>query len=122
MGILELLFIANCGISIVAYIPQIAKLLKDKTDSASVSIGSWLIWVYTSCIALAYAVFINGDALIILSSGIAVFFCSLVVGLLIFNKTFKFRLAGRDNISILDMFKGADQDEQAPEAIYELAE
>jgi uncharacterized protein with PQ loop repeat len=120
MGVIEALFLANCGISIASYLPQLVKLVKDKTDSASVSIGSWMIWVYTSAISFIYALFENGDLLFMLSSGLAVFFCALVLGILAFNRHLKFRIAGRQNISILDMVKSKQSFDLEPEMIPEV--
>lgn len=103
MGIIESLFLANCGITVASYLPQLIKLFKDKTDSASVSLGSWMIWVYTAAVGFIYALFKNGDLLFILSAGFTMFFCAFVLSIAAFNRYMKFKIAGRDNISLLDM-------------------
>lgn len=107
MGVIEVLYLLNCGICITAYLPQLWKLVHDKTDSASVSIPSWLIWVYTGGIGLVYAVVINGDPLLILSAGSNMLLCGVIVGVLFFNRYFKSRIASGKDVSIYDLLKPA---------------
>lgn len=103
MGILGFLYMLNCAICIVAYMPQLWKLVHDKTDSASVSMPSWLIWIYTGAVGLAYAVVVNGDPLLILSAGSNMLLCAAVVGMLFFNRYIKSKMSKGAETSLYEM-------------------
>ena len=72
MNILQVLislYAINGFIAVVGYWPQIIKLVKSTTKPEHFSMSGWSLWVYTTLITFLYAIFINGDKIFMLVSG-----------------------------------------------------
>jgi uncharacterized protein with PQ loop repeat len=78
--------LALCG-----YIPQVIKLLRAKSRHDGMAIQSWLTWILNSTISLGYGIFHLKDALFITTVSITLISMITVVGLLVYNRYFRFR-------------------------------
>ena len=69
IDILIALYAINGVIAVGGYWPQVVKLYKTKKHPEAFSVPGWSLWVYTTSITFSYAVFINGDKIFMLVSG-----------------------------------------------------
>ena len=84
------LYPAVALISSTAYFPQIKSLIYAKTACHSISIKSWVLWIVSGLIALGYASFSVGDALLVAATMFNVVLCTVVLGLVIHNRYVRF--------------------------------
>ncbi len=66
--VIEALYAVSGPLAVLAYLPQIAALLKDKQGASGVSLSTWLMWVIALTINTAYAGYVNGDRYFFISS------------------------------------------------------
>ena len=62
----------------VSYLPQAIEIIKTKS-SEDVSIISWILWVVSSLCYTLYAIFFNGNMMLILETCLELFFCILIL-------------------------------------------
>ena len=105
MEILIFLYMTTAVVGIISYITQFHKLIIDKTNSASVSILSWLLWSYAAAVSLLYALFVNGDTLLIFTTGLGFVGSAAVLSLVIFNRYIKEQFLNAKGYSIADILK-----------------
>lgn len=55
-SIIDWLYATIVVIAVFGYAPQLWKLWKSKTDGKDISITTWLIWLYTWIVSLAYGI------------------------------------------------------------------
>lgn len=82
-------------ISIAAYMPQIVKLLLAKADCANMALSSWLIWLVTAAITLAYAVYGVADLIFSAVSFVNFALIAVTSALIVYNRYIRFRAAHR---------------------------
>lgn len=65
-------FLYSCVIviTLVGYMPQIARLIATKTDCADISISTWSMWKVASLISLAYGHYELSDLKFCATAGI----------------------------------------------------
>lgn len=100
MDVLAVLYIIANIMASVSYIPQIITLLKDKTQSESVAMTSWFLWLGASAISLSYFIIRVQDPAVIFSSSVNFAGCATVLSLLVFNRYIK-----AENICLYDLFR-----------------
>lgn len=66
--VIEALYAVSGPLAVLAYLPQIAALLKDKQGASGVSLSTWLMWVIALTINTVYAGYVNGDRYFFISS------------------------------------------------------
>jgi PQ loop repeat len=59
--ILDLLYSLVIIVNIIAYMPQILELWRTKSDCRNFDLRTWFLWIGTSAISLAYAVYRVND-------------------------------------------------------------
>ena len=62
----------------ISYFPQIIKILKTK-DASDLSIQSWILWVVSSISYYIYALFYNGEIMLIIETGLEALFCLIIL-------------------------------------------
>jgi len=67
--LLVVLYAVNGFVAVVGYWPQIIRLYKIDSRPESFSTPGWSLWVWTTLITFSYAVFVNGDKIFMLVSG-----------------------------------------------------
>ena len=105
MEILIFLYMTTAVVGIISYITQFHKLIVDKTNSASVSILSWLLWTYAAAVSLLYALFVNGDTLLVFTTGLGFVGSAAVLSLVVFNRYIKEQFFNAKGYSIADILK-----------------
>lgn len=109
LDILMVLYVVANIMASVSYIPQTMTLIKDKTNSTSVAISSWALWLSSSCISLTYFMTRVKDPVVIFSSSVNLCGCLTVFSLLLFNRYIK-----ADGVSIHEIFKGRAAEQNEP--------
>lgn len=71
-------YAGNGVLALLAYLPQITKLITVKSRAVNFSVMSWSMWSYSSVVAVSYAFFVVGDTLLSIVSGINFLGCFLV--------------------------------------------
>jgi len=66
---LKFLYIASGSLIVLVYIPQIIRLLKDKTGAYSISLVSWASWAVLRIPAMMYALAVTNDIIMFLIVG-----------------------------------------------------
>lgn len=92
LTVITTLYAGNSLITLLAYLPQIKKLLWSKSKPVNFSFLSWTMWTYSGLIATMYAIFIVSDMLLMLVSGINFIGC-FAVWLLVIYKNAKYAAA-----------------------------
>lgn len=59
--IISILYASVAGVSLVAYIPQIIRIMHRKTACHDIAVTTWMIWNYTAFVTVLYAYFITQD-------------------------------------------------------------
>jgi len=70
MSIIGLLYSTIVIIAVFGYAPQIWKLWHSDSDGRDISIATWLIWLYTWVVTLAYGWIELGDLKLCIVAGI----------------------------------------------------
>lgn len=73
-------------ISLVAYLPQILKLLRSKTSSKDVSLQTWAVWSVDAMVSLFYAIFILQDMIASIVFGVDFLGALCILGLTTYNR------------------------------------
>lgn len=105
MDVLTVLYVAANVMASVSYIPQTVTLVRDKTNSPSVAITSWALWLTSASISLLYFITHVKDPVVVFSSSVNLCGCLTVFSLLLFNRYIK-----AEGVSLYEIFKGAVQD------------
>jgi len=100
MDVLAVLYIMANIMASVSYIPQIITLLKDTTQSESVAMTSWVLWLAASAISLTYFFIRVQDPVVVFASSMNFMGCAVVLSLLVFNRYIK-----AENICLYDLIK-----------------
>lgn len=109
-GFLSALYFMTTGIIVFSYLPQVWRLLHDRTDSSSISLVSWGLWIYSSTVGILYATIVNGDPLLIFSTSLNAVGCYAVFFLTVFNRYIKTRYLDGEGKSLADMLRRAAED------------
>lgn len=117
-GFLSALYFMTTGLIVFSYVPQVWRLAHDRTDSSSISLVSWVIWVYAATVSVLYAVIVNGDPLFILSTTLNGAGCYAVLFMAVFNRYLKTRYLDGEGKSLADMLRRAAED--VPDVIAEV--
>lgn len=86
MGGVEVVMLGNILLGIVSictmisYLPQTIKLIKNK-KSSDLSINSWILWGVSSFSYTLYAVLYSDDFMLIFETSLELFFCLLILAL-----------------------------------------
>ena len=71
--------------SILAYVPQVARLIKTD-DVESISLSSWNMWIIGSASSLGYGVFHLKDLLFCITTGVGLVFMIAIVSIVLYKK------------------------------------
>jgi uncharacterized protein with PQ loop repeat len=68
MDIISLLYATVPAVIFFGYIPQIAQLIRAKTDCRDISLLAWMMWDYVLIVSILYGVYILHDLKFIIAS------------------------------------------------------
>lgn len=71
---------------VMAYLPQIRALARNKSDVAVMPILPWIIWLGGNIVTLGYAAFHLKDLMLCLTVGMTSGFISIIIGLILYNR------------------------------------
>ena len=100
--IIVMMYTLAAFINMVSFLPQIYTLLRDRTNSASISLQTQGMWMYTVLAGVLYAVFVMNDPVLIFATSVTFIGCSSVTLLTAFNRV-KARFFQMEDKSILDV-------------------
>jgi len=86
MDIIILLYASVAGVSLVAYIPQIIRIILTKSSCHDIALTSWLIWNYTAIVTLLYAIFVIDDGVFMFVSAINLTGINMVIILTVYKR------------------------------------
>lgn len=86
MNIIDIMYASVAVVSLLAYLPQIIRLIKRHTDCRDISLGSWWIWNYTATASLLYGVFRLHDTLFIIACIANLFGVNIIIGLVLYKR------------------------------------
>lgn len=101
---LTFLYSLGAVITAISYMPQIWRLLNDKSHADSISLQTYGLWVYATSVSFLYATLINGDIFFMLSTGCCFAGCTTITLLVLFNRHLKDRVTGGEAMSIIEIF------------------
>ncbi|USN92524.1 MAG: hypothetical protein H6782_01775 [Candidatus Nomurabacteria bacterium] len=81
------LYAGNGVIALLAYLPQIKKLVTENSRAVNFSILSWSMWTYSNLVAVLYAIFVVHDHLLTTVVSINLAGCTLVLSLVLFKNS-----------------------------------
>ncbi len=81
---LETVYISSVGLSILASIPQLHKIIRYKT-SREFEVGTWSVWLVAQAIALRYTMEL-GEPLLSIVNVLWVIFYTAMVGLIVYYR------------------------------------
>ncbi len=84
--VVERLYVLSASVMFLAYLPQIATLLRNKDGAQSTSLTTWFMWVLALSINTAYAALVNGDPNLLLSMGSSLIGTVLVFGIACYKR------------------------------------
>lgn len=103
--LLNTLLLIGSLASLVSYLPQLWKLLNMRSRAEELSIITSLLWVYGSGVTALYAVSQTDDIGMIVSALVNFTGCMALLSLIFFNRHFKSRVLGLENVSFMDILK-----------------
>lgn len=80
-------------IEMIAYMPQIYRLVTNKQKGKEISILAFSLWTMTSFISASYAYFHVKDMLIFAVSSVHIAGCGLILALTVYNRHFRKRMS-----------------------------
>ncbi len=101
--IITMMYVSAAFINMISFIPQVIKLLRDKTKSDAISLQTQALWLYAVIAGWLYATFVMYDPVLIMATSVTLTGCVSITSLTLFNR-FKDRLFGIKDKSLIDLF------------------
>ena len=86
------------ALGVIAYLPQLFALLRDKGRSENVPLSTWSLWGFQTGVVTTYAVMVNGDVAFILVNLFSAVACNGCLAVLLYNRYGKRMPAASDNV------------------------
>ncbi len=85
------------ALGVVAYLPQLVALWRDKGRSENVPLSTWSLWGVQTGVVTTYAVLVNGDVAFIFVNLFSAVACNGCLAVLLYNRYGK-RVPRADNV------------------------
>lgn len=85
------------ALGVLAYLPQLRALLRDKGRSEHVPLTTWSLWGVQTTVVTTYAVVVNGDVAFIVVNLFSMIACNSCLAALLYNR-YRKRLPTADNV------------------------
>ena len=77
--------VSNC-VRVVAYVPQIVRLARDREGAAAISCLTWVLFAVSNLSTVAYAVVVVDDWRMAAIFGVNMLCCLFIVGLTVYKR------------------------------------
>ncbi len=78
--------------SLGGYLPQIVKLARATSADDKIALSSWYMWLVTYTVSIGYGAFHLKDPLFCLTMGVGFAAALVVVGLVLYNRHYRFKV------------------------------
>ena len=100
--IITMMYASAAFINMISFVPQVIKLLRDRSKSDAISLQTQALWLYAVVAGLLYATMIVNDPVLIAATTVTFTGCVSITLLTLFNR-FKERLFGIKDKSLFDI-------------------
>jgi uncharacterized protein with PQ loop repeat len=82
-----MLFAVSNSVRVVAYVPQIVRVIRDREGAAAVSCTTWLLFAVSHMSTVAYALLVIGDWRMAIVFAANLLCCLAIIGLTVYKRT-----------------------------------
>lgn len=80
------IFAVSNSVRVVAYVPQIVRLARDREGAAAISCLTWVMFAVSNLSTVAYAVVVLDDWRMAAIFGVNMLCCLLIIGLTVYKR------------------------------------